>query len=75
MWKTTLSIEGMRCGMCESHLNDAIRRALPVKKVKSSHRKGEAILLSEAALSEADIRRAIDPTGYIVTAVRAAPAD
>ena len=25
MVKTTLGIDGMMCGMCESHMNDAIR--------------------------------------------------
>ncbi|EKC59112.1 Copper chaperone, partial [human gut metagenome] len=39
MVKTTLKIDGMMCGMCESHVNDAIRNAFPVKKVTSSHSK------------------------------------
>ena len=37
MVKTVLTIDGMACGMCESHVNDAIRNALRVKKVTSSH--------------------------------------
>lgn len=37
MTKTTLKIDGMMCGMCESHVNDAIRNAFEVKKVTSSH--------------------------------------
>ena len=41
MTKTTVHIDGMMCAMCESHVNDAVRRALPVKKVTSSHRTGE----------------------------------
>ena len=39
MYKTTLKIDGMMCGMCESHINDTIRKAAPVKKVTSSHAK------------------------------------
>ena len=35
MYKVTLKVEGMVCGMCESHINDAVRRAFPVKKVAS----------------------------------------
>ena len=27
MTKTTLSIDGMMCSMCEAHINDAIRKA------------------------------------------------
>ena len=32
MWKYTVRVTGMMCGMCESHVNDAVRRAFPVKK-------------------------------------------
>ena len=26
MWKYTVHVEGMMCGMCESHVNDAVRK-------------------------------------------------
>lgn len=32
MVKTTLGIDGMMCGMCESHMNDAIRNNFDVKR-------------------------------------------
>jgi len=32
MMKITLKIDGMMCGMCESHVNDTLRKAFPVKK-------------------------------------------
>ncbi len=32
MIKYTLVVEGMQCSMCESHVNDAVRKAFPVKK-------------------------------------------
>lgn len=67
MYKTTLSIDGMMCGMCESHINDAIRQALPVKKVTSSHRKGETVVISPEPLDEALLRKTIDATGYELT--------
>ena len=31
MTQTTLKIDGMMCGMCESHINDAIRKEFQVK--------------------------------------------
>ena len=37
MIKTTVKVDGMMCGMCESHVNDAVRKAFQVKKVTSSH--------------------------------------
>ena len=32
MVETKLRIDGMACGMCESHINDAIRNNFDVKK-------------------------------------------
>jgi copper chaperone CopZ len=28
MYKTTVTIDGMMCGMCESHINNAIRNKI-----------------------------------------------
>ncbi len=69
MNKITVKIDGMMCGMCESHVNDAIRRAFPVKKVTSSHAKGETVILTEMDISEEQLRAAIEPTGYRVLEV------
>ena len=73
MTETKLKIDGMMCGMCESHINDAIRRAFNVKKVTSSHSKGETVILSEQPLEEAAVRAAIEPTGYGVLAFESKP--
>ena len=56
MIKTTLKIDGMMCGMCEAHMNDAIRAAFRVKKVTSSHAKGETVIISEDAPDETKLR-------------------
>ena len=45
MIETTVKVDGMMCGMCEAHVSDAIRGALPVKKVTASHTKGQAVIL------------------------------
>ena len=52
MIQTTLKIDGMMCGMCESHINDAIRKAFSVKKVTSSHSKGQTVILTEQDIDE-----------------------
>ena len=57
MYQITLGIDGMMCGMCESHINDAVRNAFPVKKVSSSHGKGQTVILSETAIPESSDRR------------------
>ncbi len=66
MTKTILGIDGMSCGMCESHINDTIRRNFNVKKVRSSHKKNQTEILSEQPLDENALRKAIDATGYKV---------
>lgn len=45
MIKTTLKIDGMMCGMCESHMNDLIRKNFQVKKVTSSAKDGETVIM------------------------------
>ena len=49
MYETKVKIDGMMCGMCESHINDAIRNAFSVKKVSASHSKGCLLYTSDAA--------------------------
>ena len=66
MKKITLKIDGMRCGMCETHVNDVVRKNFTVKKVNSSAAKGETVIISETDIPEEAIRAAIDPTGYRV---------
>lgn len=65
MIETVIKIDGMMCGMCESHINDVIRRNFKVKKVSSSHKKGETSVVSEEALDEKLLEKAIAETGYI----------
>ena len=69
MYQTTVGVDGMMCGMCEAHVNDAVRKAFPVKKVTSSHGRGQTVILSEQALDEQAVRGAINATGYTVTKI------
>lgn len=73
MLKTTLKIDGMACGMCESHINDVIRRNFKIKKVTSSHTSGETVIISEDVLPEEKIKSAISETGYEVISVASEP--
>lgn len=73
MTKTTLKIDGMMCGMCESHVNEAIRNAFQVNKVTSSHAKGETVILSDEPLDEARLREVLAPTGYTLTSIASEP--
>ena len=73
MIKIILDVEGMACGMCEAHVNDAVRRAFPVKKVSSSHAKGKTEIISQEPLDEEKLKAAVSTTGYTVTAVKTEP--
>lgn len=59
MVKLTLSIEGMACGMCEAHINEAVRNTFPVKKVTSSHKKKQTIILTVQNIREQKLKDVI----------------
>ena len=74
MIKTTLKIDGMMCGMCEAHICDVIRNTVPsAKKVSASHSKGEASFITDGAVDEDRLKKAIDATGYTCLSLDAAP--
>ncbi len=56
-------VEGMRCGMCESHVNDVVRKNADVKKVTSSHAKGQTAIVAEE-LDVEKVKEAIRAEGY-----------
>lgn len=71
MVQITVGVDGMACSMCEAHVSDAIRKAFPVKKVTASHTKGQAVIVAENEIAEADIAKALEPTGYRMSATAA----
>ncbi len=75
MVRITLKVDGMACGMCEAHVNDAVRAHFPVKKVTSSHTKGITEVLTENPLDEAELRSVINATGYRVVSVSTQPVE
>lgn len=75
MIETIVKVDGMMCGMCEGHINDAIRSHFQVKKVSSSHSKGQTVIRSQEALDQAQLRQVIDATGYKVLDVVSRPVE
>lgn len=74
MIKTTVNIDGMACNMCENHVCDTIREtSFKVKKVRASHKDGTAEIVSEEALDENQIKKAIEETGYKVLGIKSEP--
>lgn len=73
MYQITVGVEGMACEMCEAHVNEAVRKAFDVKKVTSFHGKKQTVILSETPLSEAEVRKTINATGYQTTSFVSEP--
>ncbi|MDD3192757.1 MAG: heavy metal-associated domain-containing protein [Oscillospiraceae bacterium] len=70
MIKTMLKIDGMACGMCEAHINDCIRQNFEIRKIKTSHAKGESEILSDTVLDEEKLSKIIANTGYKLKSVK-----
>ena len=74
MIQTRLKIDGMACAMCEAHVCETIRKAVPgAQKVSASHSKGTAEFLSESPVEETALRAVLDPTGYRLLEMTSAP--
>lgn len=73
MIKTTVKVDGMMCGMCESHVNDAVRKAFQVDKVSSSHSKGETTIITDGPVDQNRLKAAIKATGYEIKGITSEP--
>lgn len=73
MVKITVGIEGMACGMCEAHINEAVRNAFQVKKVTSSHTKKQTRILAEKDIPEQELKNVVAKAGYDVVSVSSEP--
>ncbi len=69
MIETTLKIDGMMCDMCEAHVNQAIRNCIKIKKVSSSHKAGQAVILSDAPIDIEKVGKALGEFGYKILSV------
>lgn len=74
MNKYILGILGMRCGMCELHVEEAISKKIETKKVKASRYKRQAVVFTELNLSEEDFKDLLKETGYSLVSFERAPA-
>lgn len=73
MVKITVGIEGMACGMCEAHINEAVRNAFQVKKVTSSHAKKQTVIIAEKEIPEQELKNMVARAGYSVVSVISEP--
>lgn len=60
----TLKIDGMMCGMCETHINNMIRTNFKIKKVNASHFKNNAVITSKEEIDLDKLKQVFDKSGY-----------
>lgn len=70
---TLLKVNGMMCGMCEAHMNDLVRKNFQVKKVTSSVKDGETVVISEENLDIPFLKKEIKEIGYELVDVHTEP--
>ena len=58
------------CAMCESHINDAIRSNLNVKKLKTSHSTGLSEFMTNDVVSDESLKKIIGKSGYRVLEIK-----
>ena len=69
MIKITVEVEGMKCPMWEAHTNDAVKEALDVKSVVSSHKENKTEITVENDIPDEKIIEALSKTGYTIGAI------
>lgn len=69
MKEYVLQVEGMMCGMCEKHVNNAVRNAAQIEEVSSSHASGTVTIKSTSNLDIESVKAAIEEEGYKVASV------
>ena len=67
MEKIIFKIDGMRCAMCEAHVCDAVRKAIPkAKQVQASRYNGIVSFVIEDGTDFTTARQRIESSGYRV---------
>jgi len=69
MYKTTVTVEGMMCHMCEKHVNEAVSKAFAAENPVSDHTANKTEFVSAEKPDEAKVKEVIEAAGYTVKAV------
>lgn len=73
MVRTIVKINGMMCGMCEKHVNNAVIQAFVIDNITSSHKKGETEIISETEPDKDLLRDVIEKEDYKVISITSEP--
>ena len=67
MNKYSLNVEGMMCGMCEAHVQDAVRKVVPTAKKVKANRKKNLVTFKAEEVDKELLIKTITETGYTAT--------
>lgn len=67
MQEIIVGVEGMMCGKCEAHVNEAVKNTFSVKKVTSSSKENQTVILTEQDITEEQMKEVIEKAGYTMT--------
>jgi copper chaperone CopZ len=74
MIRTIIGVDGMMCSMCEAHISEAVRKAVPeAKKITSNRGKKQTEIISEEPVDTEKIKAAIEATGYTYLGAESEP--
>ncbi len=73
MKKAVIEVEGMQCGMCESHVNDVVRKIRGVNSAKASRANGNVEIIADDDVDIESVKQAISADGYGVGNVTTEP--
>ena len=66
----TLSVEGMMCGHCVSHVENALKAVSGVTEVTVSLEGKQAVVVAENSVSTDALKDAVNAAGYKITEVK-----
>ena len=73
MIRYTVNVEGMMCGNCEKHVNEAVKENFRVKKVTSDFQNKTTEIITAEELDEEKLFAVIGEAGYKAVSVSSEP--
>ena len=65
-----INVNGMMCAHCEAHVKEALEKLDGVTTATASHEKNLVTLETSAAVSESDLKAAVEGAGYEFAGIR-----
>ena len=68
--KKQINIEGMSCGHCSKHVENALVEVKGVEKVEVSLQDKNAIVVLNQEVDDSKLKEAVEEAGYDVTSIK-----